>query len=59
LKEVNKWLTCATMLDSLIVAYIQFDTVLTKLQEVVSQGLKCLCSKATTALPTRMKFTKN
>jgi len=48
---VNEWLTYVVMLDLLIVAYIQFEIVLTKLQKVVSQELKCLCSKATTLLP--------
>ena len=37
LKKVNEWLTYAVMLDSLVVAYIQFEIVLTELQKVVGQ----------------------
>jgi len=41
-------LTFAIMLDSLIVAYVKFVIILTELKEVLSQELKCLCSKTTT-----------
>ena len=36
---MNKFLTYAVMLDSLIVAYIQFIIMLTDLKEVLSQEL--------------------
>jgi len=38
------------MLDSLVVAYMQFVTTLTELQKVLSQELQCLCSKTTAVL---------
>jgi len=47
---VNELLTCAIMLDSLIVAYVQFVIMLIELQKVLCQELKCLCSKNTTVL---------
>jgi len=43
-------LTYAIMLDSLIVAYVKVMIILTELKEVLSQELKCLCSKTTTVL---------
>jgi len=42
-------LTYCVMLDSLIVAYVQFVMSL-RLQTVLNQELKCLCSKTTTVL---------
>jgi len=38
------------MLDSLIVAYIQYVIMLIDLQKVLSQDLKYSCSKSTTVL---------
>jgi len=45
-------LTYARMLDSLVVAYLQFVIMLIELEEVLSQKLKCVCvcSKTTTVL---------
>jgi len=48
LKTVNGSLTYAIMSDALILAYVQL--VMTELQKVLSQDLKCLCSKITTVL---------
>jgi hypothetical protein len=39
---VNKLLTYDLMLDSIIVAYIQYVIMLIELQMVLSQDLKCL-----------------
>jgi hypothetical protein len=50
MKKVNKLLTYAIILDMLRAAYVQFIIILTELQEVLSQELKCLCSKTTTFL---------
>ena len=47
---MNELLTYVIMVDSLIVTYIWFVIVLIELQNVVSQELKCLCSKTTTVL---------
>ena len=38
------------MLDMLILANVQFMIMLVELQKVLSQELKCLCSKATRVL---------
>ena len=38
------------MLDSLIVAYVQFLIMLIESQELLSQEVRCLCSKTTTDL---------
>jgi len=38
------------MLDALTVVYVQSLMLLTELQKVLSQELKCLCSKTTTVL---------
>jgi hypothetical protein len=46
----NKLLTYGIMLDLLIVAYIQFVIMPIELDKVLSQELKCLCSKTTTVL---------
>jgi hypothetical protein len=45
-------LTYAIMLcvSMLILAYVQFVVLLIELQKVLSQELKCLCSKTTTVL---------
>ena len=40
----------AIMLDSLILAYVQFMAMLTELKKVLSQELNCLSSKTTTVL---------
>jgi len=48
---VNDLLTYVDMLDSLIVANAQFVVMVTELQKVLSQLLKCLYSKTTTVLP--------
>jgi len=50
LKKVNKLLTYAIMLDLVMVMYIQFVLMLIEFQKVLSQELKCLCSKTTTVL---------
>ena len=58
LKKVNKLLTHAMMVDSLIVAYVQFVLMLIELKEVIhvqialnANDLKqSLCSKTTTVL---------
>jgi len=47
---VNKLLTYAIMLDSLILVHVQFVIMLIELKKVLSQELKCLCSKTTTVL---------
>jgi hypothetical protein len=38
------------MLDLFTVVYVQFLIMLRELQKVLSQELKCLCSKTTTVL---------
>jgi len=38
------------MLDSLITIYVQRTIMLIELQKVISEELKCLCSKMTTVL---------
>jgi len=50
LQKVNKLLTCAVMLESLILAHVQFVIMLMELNKVLGQELKCLCSKTTTVL---------
>jgi hypothetical protein len=47
---MNKLLTYAVMLDTLILVYPQFLIMLIELQKVLSQELSCFCSKATTVL---------
>jgi len=47
---MNEFLTYAIMLDSLILACMQFVRMLIELQKMLSQELKCLCSKTTTVL---------
>ena len=47
---LNKLLAYATMLDSLIIAYVQFVIMVIELTKVISQELKHLCSKTTKAL---------
>ena len=46
----KEFFTYAIMLGTLIVAYVQFVITLTELQKVLSQELKCLCSKTTRVL---------
>jgi hypothetical protein len=41
------------MLDSFILAYLQFVIMVIELQKVLNQELKCLCSKPTTVLSER------
>jgi hypothetical protein len=51
LEKVNKLLTYAVMLESLMVAYVQLVIMLVELQKVLSQELKCfLYNKTTTVL---------
>jgi len=50
MKKVNLFLPYAIMLDSLTVTYAQFVIMLIALQKVLSQELKCSCSKITTFL---------
>ena len=47
---MKELLTFDVMLDSLVLTYVQFMIMLAELQEVLSQELKCLCSKTTTVL---------
>jgi len=47
---VNKLLTYAIILGFLIVAYVQFMIILIELNKVLSQEIKCLCSKTDTVL---------
>ena len=42
LKKMNESLTYAVMLDLFIAAHIQFVIMLTELNKVLSQELKCL-----------------
>jgi len=49
-KKVNELLTCAVMIDSLIIAHLQFVIVVTKLKKVLSLEVKCLCSEITTVV---------
>jgi len=48
MEKMNEFLTYAAMSDS--VAYVQFVLTLIELNEVLSQELKCWCSKTTTVL---------
>jgi hypothetical protein len=41
----NELLTYAVMLDLFIVVYLQFVIMVIELEKVLSQELKCLCSK--------------
>ena len=45
LEKGDKLLTCAVMLDSLILTYIQSVIMLIEVQKGLSQELKCLCRK--------------
>jgi len=54
MKKANKFFTCTVMLYSLILAYVQIMIILTELQKVLSQELKCLCSMITTVLSESM-----
>jgi len=47
---VNEFFTYAIILDLLIVVYVQFVMMLIELQKVLSQELKCMCSKTTLVL---------
>jgi len=47
---VNKLLTYVMKLDLLIAEHLQFVIMPTELRKVLSQELKCLCSKTTTVL---------
>jgi hypothetical protein len=47
---VNEFLTYPIMLGTLILAHVEFVIMLIELNTVVSQELKCLCSKTTTVL---------
>jgi hypothetical protein len=50
MKNVNRLLIYAIMLDTLMVLYIKFMIILTELKKVLSQELKRVCSKTTTVL---------
>ena len=50
MRKVNELLPYAVMLDLLIAAYILHEIMLIELWKVLSQELKCLCSKTTTVL---------
>jgi len=54
---VNKLLTCAIMLESLLEVYVQVLIILIELKKVLSQELKCLCSKATSISKRTIKKT--
>jgi hypothetical protein len=49
-KKVNESFIYAVMLHSLMILYIKFVIMLTELKKVLTQELKCLCSKTTTVL---------
>ena len=49
-RKVNKLLTYGVLLDSLIVTYVKYVIILIDLKDVLSQDLKCFCSKSTTVL---------
>ena len=49
-KIVNELLTYAVTLDSLTLVYKEFVIMLTQLQKVLPQELKCLCNKTTKVL---------
>jgi len=53
---VNELLTCAIMLDLLTEAYVQYATMLTELQKVLSQSIKCLFQSQDYHSPIRMKL---
>jgi hypothetical protein len=53
LKKMNELLTYGFLSDLLILAYIQFVTMLTELQSLLGQELKCLCSETVTVLTER------
>ena len=44
---MNELLTFAVMFESLIVANVQFVLMMIELNKLLSQELKCLCSKTT------------
>jgi hypothetical protein len=56
---VNELLTYAIMLDSVIVAYIQFMMMLTELKKVLSQELIFLFVQQDYYIPIGMNCTKN
>jgi hypothetical protein len=55
---VNELLLYAVMLDSLIVAYIQFVIIPIELKKVLSQELKCAFMQQDYHSPIQMKRTK-
>ena len=50
LENVEQIVGICQMLDSLIIAYVQFVIMVIELTKVISQELKHLCSKTTKAL---------
>jgi len=50
MNKAKELLTYGVMLGLLIVADVQYVIVLIDLQKVLSQDLKCLCSKSNTVL---------
>jgi len=50
---VNELLTYVVMLNSLVLAYVQFMKMPMELKKMLSQELKCLCSKTTTVFSER------
>jgi len=56
--EKDKLLTYGVVLELLIVVYIQYVIMVTELQKVLSQELRCLCSKSYHC-PIKAKHAKN
>ena len=50
MKDANKLLTHAVILGSLILGYGEYVIMLTELQSVLRQEMKCLCSKSAAVL---------
>ena len=42
---MNEFFTFAVMLGALVLAYVQYVVMLIELQKVLSQELKCMCTK--------------
>ena len=47
---MNELFTYVIMSDALIVGYVQLVVMLTELQKVLSEELKCLCGQSTAVL---------
>jgi len=50
LKKENRLSNYVIMLESFIVVYVQFKTMLIELKKEIIQELNCLCSRTTTVL---------